>query len=269
MSNAAPALAGEPIAIRFDSVSFSYGAVTVLENASFVINRGEFAALVGPNGSGKTTVHKLLLGLEQPRAGTVEIPGAMPDAKSGTRAERLGPAGIGYVPQQTPFDPAFPIPVRDVVRMGRLHPLSRSFTAEDRTAVEEAMEQAEIAAFADRPYAKLSGGQRRRVLVARALASRPGLLFLDEPTANMDRESEERLLGTLRKLTGSATILIVTHDIDFVADLAGRVLVMGSRERPHGIIDRAGTIGTTDLPVSGTGIEAASEPAIKTDTGEA
>jgi zinc transport system ATP-binding protein len=254
MSNTTPGLAGESIALRFDSVSFSYGAVTVLENASFVINRGEFAALVGPNGSGKTTVLKLLLGLEQPQSGTVEIPGAKSGKKpefGAAPASGAKPAGIGYVPQQTPFDPAFPIPVRDVVRMGRLRPGSRSFTAEDRRAVEEALEQAEIAAFADRPYAKLSGGQRRRVLVARALASRPGLLVLDEPTANMDRESEERLLGTLRKLKGSATILIVTHDIEFVADLTDRVLVMGSRERPHGIIDRAGAVGP--LPAAETG----------------
>ncbi|GHV15774.1 putative metal transport system ATP-binding protein [Spirochaetia bacterium] len=258
MSNPIPGLAGESIALKFDSVSFSYGAVPVLENASFAINRGEFAALVGPNGSGKTTVLKLLLGLEQSQSGMVEIPGVRSGVKpdlGAVPASGAKPAGIGYVPQQTPFDPAFPIPVRDVVRMGRLHPGSRAFTAEDRRAVEEALEQAEIAAFADRPYVKLSGGQRRRVLVARALASRPGLLVLDEPTANMDRESEERLLGTLRKLKGSATILIVTHDIEFVADLTDRVLVMGSRERPHGIIDRAGAVGPPPIAetVSETG----------------
>ena len=219
------------IALRFDHVSFSYEKVKVLENASFHIHQGEFVALTGPNGSGKTTALKLLLGIEKAQAGTIELFG-----EPFSRIKNQ----VGYVPQQAHLDRAFPITVREVVNMGRLNPLSRFFSAADRLAVEKALEQAEIADLSSRPYYALSGGERRRVLVARALASlametaepdllvkKPGLLVLDEPTANMDAESEDRLFVTLGKLKGSTTILIVTHDSDFVSSLVDRVLCMG------------------------------------------
>lgn len=208
------------IALKFDRVSFSYGTARVLEKASFHIHQGECVALVGPNGSGKTTALKLLLGLEQPDEGKIELFGA--ELSRGLHQ-------VGYVPQQAVFDQAFPIPVREVVKMGRLHSLSRKYGPQDRTAVETALEQAEIADLAERPYRSLSGGQRRRVLVARALATGPRLLVLDEPTANMDAESEDRLFKTLGNLKGTATILIVTHDQDFVSSLVDRVLCLGTR----------------------------------------
>jgi zinc transport system ATP-binding protein len=211
--------------LRFDRVSFSYGPEKVLEAASFHIHQGEFIALVGPNGSGKTTVLKLLLGLEQPGSGTVELFGTVLPAGSGQVLDR-----VGYVPQQAPADRAFPITVRQVVRMGRLRPLSRTYGIGDRAAVQEALEQAEIEDLAERSYAALSGGQQRRVLVARALAAGPELLILDEPTANMDTESEDRLFESLGKLKGKTTILIVTHDTGFVSALTDRVLCMGNRE---------------------------------------
>jgi zinc transport system ATP-binding protein len=214
--------AGRRISVQFDRVSFSYGSFKVLENASFHIHQGEFIALVGPNGSGKTTALKLLLGLEQAQSGTIFLFGAPSSPATRNRT--------GYVPQQSAGDSAFPITVLEAVQMGRLRSLSRKFGAADRAAALEALEQAEIADLARRPYSALSGGQRRRALVARALAARPELLILDEPTANMDRESEERLFATLGKLKGSATILIVTHDTGFVSALTDRVLCMGSRE---------------------------------------
>ncbi|MDR3172313.1 MAG: metal ABC transporter ATP-binding protein [Treponema sp.] len=222
------------IALLFDGVSFSYKDVPVLENAGFHIHEGECIALVGPNGSGKTTVLKLLLGLEKPQTGTIEILG---DAARRFPGTFRGRDQVGYVPQQAAFDRAFPIVVRDVVKMGRLHPFSRKYGAEDKAAVEAALEQVEITVLAERPYRSLSGGQRRRVLVARALAAKPALLILDEPTANMDAESEERLFTTLSKLKGQTTILIVTHDRDFVSSLTDRVLCMGSQEHgAHGIV---------------------------------
>jgi zinc transport system ATP-binding protein len=223
--------AGGQIAVRFDSVSFSYGDVPALENASFHIHRGEFAALVGPNGSGKTTVLKLILGLEQPASGKVTLFGIHTGnsrRQSGAWRDRLG-----YVPQYPPADQSFPVTVRDVVRMGLLRPL-RGYGAKAGAAVSEAMEQAGIGDLAARPWRALSGGQRRRVLVARALAARPELLILDEPTANMDTESEGRLFETLGNLKGGinatgtgATILIVTHDMNFVSALTDRVFCLG------------------------------------------
>ncbi|GHT56366.1 ABC transporter ATP-binding protein [Spirochaetia bacterium] len=210
----------QQISLRFDGVSFSYGPVKVLENAGFHIHQGEFIALVGPNGSGKTTVLKLLLGLEKPDAGKIELFG-LPGAQGLDR--------VGYVPQQAPPDRAFPISVRDVVRMGRLRSV-RGYREADRAAAEEALEQADIADLAQRSFGALSGGQRRRVLVARALAARPEILILDEPTANMDSESAERLFETLGKLKGKTTILIVTHDMEFVSALTDRALCMGGAE---------------------------------------
>jgi zinc transport system ATP-binding protein len=219
------------IAVKFDSVSFSYGDVQVLENASFHIHRGEFVAMVGPNGSGKTTVLKLLFDLEAPSAGTIELFGAVCGrAVSRKKRER----NLAYVPQQPPADQMFPITVRDIVRMGLLRPAKgypQEKATDRKSEIIEAMEQTGIADLASRPYRSLSGGQRRRALVARALVSKPDLLVLDEPTANMDAESETRLYETLGIHKGKTTILIVTHDTEFVTALTDRVLCLGDGSR--------------------------------------
>lgn len=210
-----------PIDVRFNNVSFSYAAaINVLENVNLHVHHGEFVALVGPNGSGKTTALKLLLGLEKPGSGSVILFEGSP----GDGLER-----IGYVPQHSDYDPTFPITVNEVVKMGRLKSLSRKFVKEDEGAVVDAMEIAEVSDLAKRKYSALSGGQRRRVMVARALASRPRLLILDEPTANMDSESEARLYQTLGSLKGNTTIIIVTHDPTFVSSLTDVVFCVGDR----------------------------------------
>jgi len=211
------------IAIRFDSVSFSYGGQTaadrfqVLENASFHIHRREFAVMVGPNGSGKTTVLKLLFGLETPSAGKIEI----------------SDANLAYVSQHMPADNLFPITVRDIARMGLLRPLkgySRN-NRQEKAAVDEALEKTGIADLAARPYRSLSGGQKRRALVARALAARPQILVLDEPTANMDSESVSLLYDSLGACKETMTILLVTHDTEFVTSLTDRVLCLGDSRK--------------------------------------
>lgn len=209
-----------PVVLEFEDLSFSYGEIRVFDRISFHVHQGEFAALVGPNGAGKTTALKLVLGLLKPTSGTVRVFGG-PISEGRTR--------IGYVPQHADYDPAFPISVREVVAMGRIRPGSRRRDPSDRKAAERAMDRAAISHLADRPYSELSGGQRRRVLVARALAAEPELLILDEPTANMDAESEARLFDTLGALKGSATILIVTHDSFFVSSLTDVALCIGER----------------------------------------
>ena len=213
----------DDIAVRFNSVSFSYGGEVaanrfpVLENASFHIHRGEFAVMVGPNGSGKTTVLKLLFGLETPSAGTIEI----------------FDANLAYVSQHMPADNLFPITVRDIARMGLLRPLkgySRN-NRQEKAAVDEALEKTGITDLAARPYRSLSGGQKRRALVARALAARPRILVLDEPTANMDSESVSLLYDALGICKETMTILIVTHDTEFVTSLTDRVLCLGDSRK--------------------------------------
>lgn len=232
---------GQPVILRFTGVNFSYGNVPVLENVNFHVHSGEFIALVGQNGAGKTTILKLILGLERPGTGSIEL--------FGENVSR-GRNRIGYVPQHAGYDPTFPISVREVVRMGRIHPVSRRFTQGDSDAVRYAMEQAEIADLADRPYSALSGGQRRRVLVARALATKPEFLILDEPTANMDAESENRLFKTLGTLKGNTTIMIVTHDTGFVSSLITEVLCVGDRNALNGAhtIVRHGTEPADNTP---------------------
>lgn len=209
-----------PVAFRFSDVSFSYGTLRVLEHVTFHIHDGEFCALVGANGAGKTTILKLLLGLEKPTSGAIELFPSLQKKK-----EEL----LGYVPQFSGFDSSFPISVYDVVKTGCVTSFSRRFTTQQKKDVDEALELSEISDLRDRPYSDLSGGQRRRVLVARALASKPKLLILDEPTVNMDLESEQRLFKTLRFLKGKTTILIVTHDSGFVSSLTDVVLCVGER----------------------------------------
>jgi zinc transport system ATP-binding protein len=216
-------------AVRFSNVNFSYSRVPVLDNISFEVAAGEFAALAGPNGSGKTTALKLILGLEKPESGVIEIFGRSVHSPENA----LPPNSIGYVPQQAVLDKNFPISVREVVRMGRLKPWSRTFTDEDKAAVEEAIEQTGVQTIAERPYAGLSGGQRRRVLVARALASKSPLLVLDEPAANMDLESEERLYITLGSLKQHSTILIVTHGMDQILNITDRIIRLGAESGGH------------------------------------
>ena len=223
------------VAIEFEGVGFSHREVEVLRDASFHVHRGEFVALVGPNGSGKTTILRLVMGLARPGRGRIAVLGRSPDQAR---------SGIGYVPQGMGFDPTFPISVEEVVRMGRLEGFARGRTEKCCDDVDQALELAAVADLRDRPYSALSGGQRRRVLIARALASAPELLILDEPTANMDAESEARLfavLGSLKAGVGSAvtsgasgaasatTILIATHDTAFVTSLTDVVLCVGER----------------------------------------
>jgi len=210
-------------ALRFDKVSFSYGELPVLDRVSFHLHDGEFAALLGPNGAGKTTVIRLLLGLARPGSGEVTVLGTGPEKARNS---------IGYVPQHAGYDPAFPISVEEVVRMGLLQGVARRRAGRaqaERDAVRLALETADVADLGKRPYSALSGGQRRRVLVARALAGEPRLLVLDEPTANMDAASEARLYATLGALKGRATVIVVTHDDAFVSALTDVVLCLGER----------------------------------------
>jgi zinc transport system ATP-binding protein len=238
--------AEKEIAVRFVSVSFSYTEIQVLKNASFHIHRSEFAVMVGPNGSGKTTVIKLLFGLANPDAGNIELFGS-----SATAGKKFNKSSLAYVPQHFPSDHFFPISVHDIVKMGLLRPLKRysrlNAKIDINTAIEEALERTGIQDLASKQYRSLSGGQKRRALVARALAAKPDLLVLDEPTANMDSESEMRLYETLAFLKGKTTILIVTHDTEFVTSLADRVLCLGDGSRAivqHRIEQNASSLHT-------------------------
>lgn len=201
--------------VFFDRVEFSYDNTPVLSDVSFEIAARDFVAIIGPNGGGKTTIAKLILGLIKPVAGEVRLFGLAP---------RDACARVGYVPQFAEYDRQFPITVRDVVMMGR-PPRAVGFASRaDRAAADEALERVGLAGFQRRSFAELSGGQRQRVLVARALAAHPAVLLLDEPMASVDRGAEEQLQALLRQLNQEMTILLITHDIAVVHETVNRIL---------------------------------------------
>lgn len=211
--------------ISFKNVSFSYNNTQILENASFDIKPGELVCIIGPNGGGKTTLVKLILGLLHPEKGQVAVFGKPPAI---TRAR------IGYMPQFSHYDPRFPITVMDIVLMGRLASGKLSsiwgkYGKKDKTAAFEALKQVEMDGYADRSFSELSGGQRQRVLIARALACEPDLLLLDEPTSNVDSDVEIKFHDTLKALNEKITILMVSHDIGFVSDIVKSVLCVNRR----------------------------------------
>lgn len=210
------------IVLQFSHINFSYPSQQVLINTSFHIHEGEAVALIGPNGAGKSTILKLLLGLEKAESGSITLFG---------KSVKEGKKDIGYVPQYAQYDSAFPISVFDVVSMGRLSPWLSRYSKKDKERVSEALELMNVDHLSLRPYYALSGGQRRRVLVARALASNPKMLILDEPTANMDSLSEQNFYEALTKVKGRTTILIVTHDTTYVSALTDRVLCVGDTSK--------------------------------------
>jgi zinc transport system ATP-binding protein len=180
--------------------------VAVLEGVDLRVEHREFLGIIGPNGGGKSTLLRAILGLVRPERGTVRVFGQRPDQVRGQ---------IGYVPQHARFDPSFPIRVLDVVLLGRLgrRPLFRRWTREDRDVALEALRDVRLEALADRQIGRLSGGQLQRVLVARALACRASLLLLDEPTSSLDPQIGKELYELLERLTDEKTVVLVSHDI--------------------------------------------------------
>ena len=199
-----------------DGVSFAYDGCPVLDNIHLQVRQGEFLAMLGPNGGGKTTLLKLLLGILTAQKGVISVLDALPGK---------APQKIGYVPQQTNIHLQFPITVEDLVLLGRLphRRLLRRFTATDRLAARQALEQVGMWSHRSRRIGQLSGGQRQRVFIARALANGPELLFLDEPTASVDSEFQEALYTLLKELNARMTIIVVSHDISVLSACATSV----------------------------------------------
>ncbi|MEE4356894.1 MAG: ABC transporter ATP-binding protein [Desulfococcaceae bacterium] len=178
----------------------------MLKNISLRLEKGCFTALIGPNGGGKTTLLKLMLGLLKPNQGFVKILGRPPRQVS---------RRLGYVPQEIGINRDFPISVLDVVLMGRIRS-SRGWSragAEDKKAAREILERMDMWEYRKSRIGELSGGQRQRIFIARALVSEPEILFLDEPTANVDSGHQDNFYRLLRELNRSVSIVIVNHDL--------------------------------------------------------
>lgn len=205
----------------------SYDHRTVLEDVNLSVNALDFVGIVGPNGGGKTTLFKVLLGLIPPIQGEVRI--------MGQRVQK-GRQHIGYVPQLARFDADFPIRVWDVTLMGRLgsRGLVQRYTAEDKEIAADALRRVEMYDQRNRTFGDLSGGQRQRVYIARALANEPSILLLDEPLVSVDPRVSSSIYELLQRLNESVTILIASHDIGAISSRVKTVGCLNRRLFYHG-----------------------------------
>lgn len=205
-----------------------------VEDVNFSVNQNDFTAIIGPNGGGKTTLLKVILGLMVPFSGTVKVFGDEP-AHSIKR--------IGYVPQVIPSR-TFPISVLDVVLMGRLSSsgLLRRYDSRDRSIAEEKLGLLGVQHLSGKRMDQLSGGQKQRVLIARALASEPELLVLDEPVASIDAETQHSFYNLLSRLNSEMAIVLVTHDVGAVSSHVKNIACINRR-----LISHSETISETDV----------------------
>ena len=219
------------IIVAVDDVTFAWREVPVLNHCELKVPAGVFLGLIGPNGGGKTTLIKLILGLLRPQSGTVRVFGR-PAASLGS-SRRL----IGYVPQRSEVDWSFPATVRDVVLMGAFSTagIMRRVPLELRERAEQVMELTGIADLADRPIGKLSGGQQQRAFVARALLPEPRLMLLDEPTVGVDTGGQEAFFNLLRDMQQrfSLTIIMSSHDLQHIRHAADRLACVSRKVHWH------------------------------------
>jgi zinc transport system ATP-binding protein len=220
-------------AIDIHHLFFNYEDIPILEDVTFSIQQGDFVAIFGPNGGGKTTLLKLMLGLLAPNKGKVLIFGQDPVESRGL---------IGYVPQVMRVDREFPISVLEVVMTGCLSKLNwlGRFPKEIKRKAEKALERVNLFHKATTPFGTLSGGEAQRALIARAIVDSPQLLLLDEPTASVDPEAEQNIYQLLQELNQAMTILMVTHDLQTIIDKVGNLLCVHRQVnllKPHALCE--------------------------------
>jgi zinc transport system ATP-binding protein len=206
----------DEIAIEIKNISAGYDNDIVIENINCNIYEGDFFGIIGPNGGGKSTLLKIILGLLNPIKGSIKIYGKSP---------KIARKNIGYVPQYSEFDKHYPISVWDIVLMGRrsIRGLNPIYSNEDKKATIDALKKVNMLKYKKRHISELSGGQRQRVFIARALVSNPKILLLDEPTASIDKDLQINFYNLLKELNKNVTILLVTHDIGVISSYVNRV----------------------------------------------
>ena len=212
--------------VQIQNVWFAYNGKTVLQDVCLNIQPGDFIAMIGPNGGGKTTLLKLMLGLLRPDQGSIKVLGG-PTEKASHH--------IGYVPQDVHINRSFPITAIDVVLMGKLRPDKRwaLSSAQDRREALDALERMEIADCANSKIDALSGGQRQRVFIPRALVVQPEILLLDEPTASIDARGQAEFYRLLKALNKNMTILVVSHDLVAISTHVKSVACVNKRLHYH------------------------------------
>ncbi|MBD5224982.1 MAG: metal ABC transporter ATP-binding protein [Bacteroidales bacterium] len=205
--------------IKLSGISMRWDAKEVLSGINMTVERGDFLAITGPNGGGKSTLLRVILKLLSPTSGSVEY-----FDTAGNLTERLP---IGYLPQKNMIDSRFPITVREVVSSGLLGKSGvKNGCASGKDIVDETLRLIELHSHADAPIGVLSGGQLQRALLGRAIISSPEVLVLDEPLSYLDKHFEEHIYSILRDLSASATILLVSHEMSVISTMATRHLIV-------------------------------------------
>jgi zinc transport system ATP-binding protein len=205
-----------------EDVWVHYDEFIVLEGVNLSIHQHDLLAIIGPNAGGKTTLLKVILGMVKPSRGKVKVLGTTPE-----KARKF----IGYVPQYSYFDREFPASVIDVVLIGRLGQTSpfKRYSQEDKKTAHDALETVEMLDLKDRQIGKLSGGEKQRVFIARALVAKPSLLILDEPTASVDKPMQTGIYELLQKLKKKMAIVIVSHDIGVISAYVDKVACLNRK----------------------------------------
>ncbi|MGE4318341.1 MAG: metal ABC transporter ATP-binding protein [Deferribacterales bacterium] len=211
------------IVVSVKNLNFSYGTQEVLSGINFDIREGEFLTVIGPNGGGKSTLLKILLGILKPGSGDIKIFGQRPGMSK----------KVGYVPQNVTAGRGFPITVEEAALMGRMLVKGGRTQPQDREFIRGVLDELQILNVAKNRMDDLSGGQRQRVLMARALASEPELLFLDEPASSVDMEGQVRIYDLLAKLNEKMTVVVVSHDLTIIPKYATSVACVSKTLHKH------------------------------------
>ena len=215
-------------AVEINNLSIKYNEQLVLHDINFSIEEKDFMAIIGPNGGGKSTLLKVILGILTPDTGEVKVFGREPK-----KARDL----MGYLPQNLVFDPDFPINVFETVLTGRYHVLFKDYSKQDRKAVLQSLKDVEMQDLKDRQISKLSGGQMQRVFIARAIVREPKLLLMDEPMASIDPEMQRSFYDLMSQLKDKMSIVLVSHDVGAVSTHVDKIACLNRELYYHGPVE--------------------------------
>lgn len=215
-------------AVEINDLTIKFNDNVVLKNINLSIDENDFVAIIGPNGGGKSTLLKVILGLLKPHQGCVKVFNEDPKKVRDI---------IGYLPQKIVFDPDFPINVFETVLTGRYHGLFKGYSDVDKKAVLKALKDVEMYDLRDKQISKLSGGQMQRVFIARAIVGNPKLLIMDEPMASIDPDMQRNFYELMSKLKEKTTIILVSHDVGAVSTHVDKIACLNQELFYHGPVE--------------------------------